>query len=172
MKQNVLVAYGSWAGSTGEIAEMIAETLQEEGIAASALPAGEVKDISPYSAVMLGSGIRAGQMHNKVKAFMKRHKSALQELPVAYFVACMCMKETSPEKIQEAQGYLKPLLEKYPQVKPVSQGLFAGVLDYGKIGWLFGWLMKKIENDGGEGGDYRNLAAIRGWAKETVAKFK
>jgi hypothetical protein len=63
------------------------------------------------------------------------------------------------------------LLEKYPQVKPVSQGLFAGVLDYGKIGWLFGWLIKKIENDGGEGGDYRNLAAIRGWAKETVAKF-
>ena len=171
MKKNVLVAYGSWAGSTRGIAETIAEALQEEGFSVSTLPAGEVKDISPYSAVVLGSGIRAGQLHNKVKGFMKRHKSALQKLPVAYFVACLCLKEETPEKIQEAQGYLNPLLQKYTEVKPVSQGLFAGALDYGKLDWFSGWIMKKIENDGGKGGDYRDSQIIRTWAKETAAKL-
>ena len=30
---------------------------------------------------------------------------------------------------------------------------------------------KKIEKDGGKGGDYRDLQAIRAWAKETAAKL-
>jgi menaquinone-dependent protoporphyrinogen oxidase len=171
MEKNVLVAYGSWAGSTAEIAGMIAEALQEEGYSASAVPAGEVKDLSSYTAVVLGSGIRAGDMHNKVKAFMKQHRAALHDLPVAYFITCMCLKQPTPEKIQEAQGYMKPLLEKYPEITPVSQGMFAGVLDYGKIDWLSGWIMKKIEKDGGKGGDYRDSQAIRAWAKETAAKL-
>jgi menaquinone-dependent protoporphyrinogen oxidase len=171
MEKNVLVAYGSWAGSTGEIAEMIAKALQEEGLSTSAVPAGEVKDLSPYSAVVVGSGIRAGDMHGTVKGFMKRHNAALQGMPVAYFVSCKCMKQPTPEKIAEAQGYMKPLLEKYPEIKPVSQGMFAGVLDYGKIDWLSGWIMKKIEKDGGKGGDYRNPQAIRAWAREMAAKL-
>ncbi len=171
MKPYVLVVYGSWAGSTGEIAEMIANTMREEGIAASAIPASEVKDLGPYSAVVVGSGIRAGGMHSKVKDFVKRHQKTLQNLPVAYFVGCMCMKKPTPEKILEAQGYFKPLLDKYPGIKPVAQGMFAGVLDYGKIDWLSGMIMKKIEQDGGKGGDYRDPAAIRAWAKETAAKL-
>lgn len=172
MEKKVLVAYGSWAGSTSEIAEMIALALQEEGLSASAVPAGEVKDLSPYSAVVLGSGIRAGQMHAKVKAFMRRHKKALQDMPVAYFIVCLCLQEPTPEKVEEAQGYLKHLLEKYPAVKPVSQGMFAGVLDYSKLNKFLGKMMEKIEEDGGEGGDYRDPEAIRAWARETAAKLK
>ena len=171
MEKNVLVAYGSWAGSTGEIAELIVKALQEEGLSASAVPAGEVKDLGPYSAVVLGSGIRAGQMHNKVKGFMKRHAAVLQGMPVAYFICCLCLQEPTPEKVEEAQGYLKPLLDNYPAVKPVTQGMFAGVLDYGKINKFLGMMMKKIEEDGGEGGDYRDPQAIRAWAKETAAKL-
>ena len=171
MKQNVLVAYGSWAGSTGEIAELMAKAMREEGVAASAVPAGEVKDLSPYTAVVLGSGIRAGQMHNKVKAFMRRHKKVLQGMPVAYFIVCLCLQEPTPEKLDEAQGYMNVLLEKHPEVKPVSQGMFAGVLDYSKINKFLGKMMEKIENDGGEGGDYRDREAICTWARETAAKL-
>ena len=172
MEKNVLVAYGSWAGSTAEVAEMIAQAMQEEGLSASAVPAGKVKDLGPYSAVVLGSGIRAGQMHGKVKSFVKRHKKALQGMPVAYFIVCLCLQEPTPEKVEEAQGYMNVLLEKHPEVKPVSQGMFAGVLDYTKLNKFLGKMMEKIEEDGGEGGDYRDPEAIIAWAKETAAKLK
>jgi len=169
MEKCILVAYGSWAGSTGEIAETIAEAIREEGFSAVTMPAGEVKDLSSYVAVILGSGVRAGDLHKNVKSFIKQHKAALHNMPVAYFVACMCLKKPTPEKIQEARGYLRPLLDKYPEIKPVTQGMFAGVLDYGKIDWLSGLIMKKIEGDGGKGGDYRDIQLIRAWAKETAA---
>lgn len=168
MEKNVLVAYGSWAGSTGEIAEMIAEALQQEGFSASAEPAGSVKDLSPFTAVVLGSAIHAGQLHSDVHAFMKRHNDALSGMPVAYFVACLGMKDSTAENIKEAETYLNILHEKYPEVKPVSQGQFAGALEYKKLSWIFRTILKMMK---AEEGDYRDPEAIRGWAKELAAKL-
>jgi hypothetical protein len=58
--------------------------------------------------------------------------------------------------------YLNPVLEKAPQVKPVSAAFFAGKLDYSQLS-LPGWLFVKLIVRGKEG-DYRNWDAIRGWA--------
>ena len=80
-------------------------------------------------------------------------------MPVAYFIVCLCLQEPTPEKVEEAQGYINVLLEKHPEVKPVSQGMFAGVLDYSKLNKFLGKMMEKIEEDGGE---RRGLSRSRG----------
>ena len=53
----VLVAYGSRHGSTAEIAEAIAATLREAGLAVDCRKAGEVDSLDGYDAVVLGSAV-------------------------------------------------------------------------------------------------------------------
>jgi len=168
MDKKILVAYGSWAGSTAEIAEEIAATLQKSGVIAEASPASKVMDLSPCRAVILGSGIHAGQLHGDVYTFMAMHEAALKQLPVAYFIACMGMKEDTEETRNQVAGYLKKLHETYPDIKPVDEGYFAGVMDFNKLSWIFRTMMKMMKL---EEGDYRDEEVIRTWAGELIEKF-
>ena len=168
MDKKVLVAYGSWAGSTAEIAEEIAAALQESGLTAEASPASKVMDLSTYRAVIVGSGIHAGQLHGDVYPFMAMHEAVLEQMPVAYFLVCMGMKEDTAEHRQEVGAYLKKLHDTYPQIKPVDEGYFAGVMDFNKLSWIFRTMMKVMKL---EEADYRDPEAIRAWAVGLIEKF-
>jgi menaquinone-dependent protoporphyrinogen oxidase len=168
MDKKVLVAYGSWAGSTAEVARMVASALEEAGSPAEAVPANEVRDLAPYKAVVVGSAIHAGQLHGDVRTFMAQHEAALHDLPLAYFVVCMSMKDGTEENRTEAAGYLNKLHEMYPDIKPVSTGLFAGAIELKKLSWIFRTMMKMMK---AEEGDCRDPEAIRAWAAGLVDKL-
>lgn len=68
----VLVAYGTRNGSTEGIADLIGVALQNEGLAVAVWPAGEVRDLSGYDAVVLGSALY-------------RHAHVLARIPVCLF---------------------------------------------------------------------------------------
>jgi len=53
----VLVAYASKHAATAGIAEKIGQVLREAGLPADVLPAGRVRDLTPYRAVVLGSAV-------------------------------------------------------------------------------------------------------------------
>jgi menaquinone-dependent protoporphyrinogen oxidase len=61
MEKKVLVAYASKCGSTGETAKAVAEEIAARGKSVDVRPAENVKDISGYSAVVLGSAVRFGR---------------------------------------------------------------------------------------------------------------
>lgn len=168
MEKKVLVAYGSWAGSTAEVAEAVASALEEAGVAASACPANTVMELSLYRAVIVGSAIHAAQLHGDVRTFMAMHESALSQMPVAYFVVCMTMKEDTEENRTEVKGYLKMLHDTYPEIKPVAEGLFAGVMNFKKLSWIFRTMMKVMKL---EEGDFRDSKAIRDWTAGLVDKL-
>jgi menaquinone-dependent protoporphyrinogen oxidase len=73
MSDKILVAYATAAGSTGEAAEEIGKTLRAGGAAVDVRRAKEVTDVSRYGAVVLGTGIRAGQVYNEAAAFVETH---------------------------------------------------------------------------------------------------
>ena len=168
MSKKILIAYASKTGSTAEIAAHVAAVLKKQGWKAAVKNVAEKPDITEYDAVVLGSAIHAGQLHGDVNAFMKRHKDALSQMPVAYFVACLGMKDATPESWKQVESYLDPLYEKYPEVKPVAQGQFAGALELKKLSWIFRTMMKLMK---AEEGDFRDSGAIRGWAKELAGKL-
>ena len=85
MATRVLVAYATKMGSTREIAESIAETLAAAGLAATAVPAADVKNLDGYDAVVLGSALYAAYWQRDANRFVTRNLEALQARPVWLF---------------------------------------------------------------------------------------
>jgi len=123
---SVLVAYATWAGSTIEVAESIAEGLRSAGLEAEVRPAKDVLDISQYDAVVAGAPVHAGRMHSDFSAFLKRNSGRLERIRVAYFVVCMTMKDDTEENRATSEGFLRAVRERNASIDPVGIGLFAG----------------------------------------------
>jgi len=169
MGDKILVTFATWAGSTGEVAEAIGKTLGDEGTPVDVRPASEVDDVSVYRAVVLGSAIRAGQLHPQAVAFLDAHQTTLSQIPVAYFVVCLTMKEDTEKNRCMVEGYLKPLLERFPDVQPVSMGLLAGAVDLEKIPFIMRLILKLRKVPAG---DFRDWEAIRAWANQIRPKLE
>jgi menaquinone-dependent protoporphyrinogen oxidase len=169
----MLVAYGSWAGSTREVAEAIGRELGADGGPVDVRPAGEVADLASYGAVVLGGAVRAGRLHGDATAFVARHRAALARMPVAYFVVCLTMKEATPESRAATSKFLGAWTERFPEVKPVAVGLFGGALvcdgeSLAKLPLVQRLVLKAMKS---AAGDHRDWNAIRQWARETRPKL-
>ena len=73
---NVLVAYASKHGSTEEIAEAIAASLRECGLAADCVAAGAVNSLEGYDAVVLGSAVYMRPWRREARRFLHSHASS------------------------------------------------------------------------------------------------
>ena len=157
MSKNVLVAYASVSGSTGEVAQAIGEVLGKAGAVVQVSPTGRVDDLAGYDAVVLGSSIRAGKWLPEAFYFLETHEEGLGQLTVAYFTTCLTMVDDTEENRRTVLAYMEPVRQAAPDIEPVGLGLFAGSLDPQR---------RLVMPAGGPQGDYRNWAAIRDWAKE------
>jgi menaquinone-dependent protoporphyrinogen oxidase len=81
----VLVAYASKRGSTEEIAAAVAETLRDSGLEVECAESGDVDDLAPYDAVVLGSAVYVKRWRGEAKRFLRKHGKALAEMPVWVF---------------------------------------------------------------------------------------
>ena len=161
MSEKILVAYATAAGSTGEVAEAIGKTLRDGGAEVDVRPAKELTDVSGYRAVVLGTGIRAGQVYGEAATFVETHQGVLSKAPVAYFVVCSTMEEDTEENRATASGYLDQLREKAPMVQPVAKGLFAGTVNFKKLPLPLKLILKGMKKPEG---DWRDWDAICAWA--------
>ena len=161
---NVLVAYASRCGSTGGVAERIGQTLCTGKHSSQVLPVEEVKDLGPYDAVILGSAIRTGKWLPEAMDFVGTHRDALSQKPVAYFHTFITLSKPTEENLTKARSFFEPLTERFPEVRPMSLGVFAGVLDYAKLSGPMRMVMKmKMNGQGITEGDYRDWNAIETW---------
>jgi len=92
------------------------------------------------------------------------HRDALSQKPVAYFHTCLTVCRPTEENLTKARSFPEPLMERFPEVRPVSLGVFAGVLDYAKLSGPMRMVMKwKMNGQGIPEGDYRDWNAIEMW---------
>lgn len=157
--RKVLVAYGSWAGSTAEVADVIGQALADDGLQVDVRPVGAVAALDGYQAVVLGSAVRAGALKPEVLDFVRRHNAELQRLRTAYFVVCLVVTEGTPESAKTAQGYLDPLRQ---EVTPLEVGVFAGKMDSSKLDSFSRFVVVSVRHV--PEGDSRDWNAIRAWA--------
>jgi menaquinone-dependent protoporphyrinogen oxidase len=61
VNRQVLVTYATKYGAAAAIAEKIGEILRQEGLYTDVLPVKRVTDLTPYTAVILGSAVYVGR---------------------------------------------------------------------------------------------------------------
>jgi menaquinone-dependent protoporphyrinogen oxidase len=125
--ESVLVAYATKYGSTGEVAEAIAERLRSLGLEATARPAREVKDLSGYSAVVLGTALYFFRWRGEAHRFLRRNRKDLASMPVAVFG--LGPIEDKPEQFTGARAHLDKGLAKHGWLRPVAATIFGGRLE-------------------------------------------
>lgn len=154
----VLVAVASKHGSTREIAEAIAEQLRADNLSVDLRDADEVRDISGYEAVILGSAVYAGNWLPKARNFATRFRAELAHMPAWVF-------SSGPLGIDNPQPHDDPrkLAEPLGAVAVRDHRVFVGKLDMHSLGFgerLIARAVKAPE------GDFRDWDAIRDWAHE------
>ncbi len=158
MGKQILIAYASGSGSTGEVAEAIGKVIAEADVTVNVSTVQDVADLTDYGAVVLGSSIRAGRWLPEALKFLETHREALSRIPVAYFTTCLTMVTDTDDSRRTVLAYMEPVRQLAPEIKPVGLGLFAGSLDPQRPSMI---RVKQLPQ-----GDYRNWDAIEAWAKE------
>ena len=163
MNDKILVTYTSRTGSTAGVAEAIGKTLAEGGAQVDVLPMQDVTDLAPYRAVVAGSAIQGGKWLPEAMQFIQTHQAALTRKPCAVFLVCMTLAMGNGKYRQEVATWMEPVRQ---LVHPVSEGLFAGVLDISKVPSFSERLKFRLSVAMGvwSEGDHRDWEAIRGWA--------
>ncbi len=125
--------------------------------------ADEVKGITPYTRVVIGSPIYAGKWLDDAQELVKRFREELIQVQVAYFAVGILMVDDTPEHRRKVEAALDPVVK---MVTPNSVGLFAGRLDPKDLSFPLRMVLKVM---GTPEGDYRDWEGIRTWAKGLLA---
>ncbi|OQW90718.1 MAG: hypothetical protein BWK79_19010 [Beggiatoa sp. IS2] len=166
MKLKILVIYASRAGSTQGVAQAIAEELVKRGVTVDMRFILDVKDVSTYHAVIIGSAIRSGRWLPEAIKFVKIHQRQLRKRPVAYFAVGITLYDNRQESRDKILAALKPVCD---WVEPVDIGLFAGAMRSRRLKFLGRLLIKFLRVPEG---DYRDFPAIRAWAEQLLTKIQ
>jgi menaquinone-dependent protoporphyrinogen oxidase len=157
----ILVTYASKHNSTAEIAKAVGEVLQQTNAAqVDILPVEEVKDITAYDAVILGSAVYAGQWQSKATAFLKAKETELAKRAVWLFSSGPTGEGDSQDRLKgwKFPEALQPIADR---IKPHDITVFSGKLDPTKLNLVERLVVKGVN---APTGDFRDWDVIRGWA--------
>jgi menaquinone-dependent protoporphyrinogen oxidase len=168
MSVRVLVAFATKSGSTAGIAQAIAEELRLMGLDAEARPVGEVRDVRPYGAVVLGSAIYFGRWRKEALRFGLRHAGELRGRPLWLF-------DSGPTNTSADEGKNEPIEAADRLARAI--GARARVTFGGRfMPEDAGRFTRRLIESGKSGtfvfGDFRNFDRIRTWARGIGAQLR
>jgi menaquinone-dependent protoporphyrinogen oxidase len=171
MNNRILVTYASRMGSTAEIAEAIGKSLSQNDMNVDVLPMQDVKDITAYSAVVVGSAIRQAKWLPEAMQFIQDHRAELARKRVATFTVCITLAMSNSDQYRQAvREWIAPVRT---HVKPISEGLFAGMLNFTKLPFSFDTLKFRLVVALGifPKDDRRDWKAIHDWAESLCPRL-
>ena len=160
MNKKVLIAYASKHGSTAEIANKIEEDLNHAGFECTNVPVKQVKDISGFQAIILGTGLYMGQWQKEAVQFVKRNMSALADQKVWIFTSGPT-GEGDPVKLLNNRLYPEGLRAAIEGIKPKEITVFHGNIVLSKLNGFEKWIINKVK---AAIGDFRDWQSISAWA--------
>ena len=170
MSDSILIAYATKYGSTQDVAEKIAATLREGGLAVDLKPVKQVKTLDGYRAVVVGAPLYIGSWLKDAQRFLTQQRIALEKLPVAIF---SLGPTRAGEDVAEVRASLDVQVSKYPWLKPVAVELFGGKYDPAKLRFPDTLLaaLPASPLHGVPASDIRDWAAIHTWANTLPEKL-
>jgi len=168
MTTKVLVTYATKYGATAEIAEKIGQVLRQAGLEVDVVPVKQVRDLTPYRAVVLGSAIYIGQWRKEAATFLKANEKALTERATWLFSSGPTGKGDPSETLKEWRfpQALQPIADR---IHPRAITVFHGMIDMKKMNFLEKLAIKNIK---APIGDARDWEAITVWATTIAAALK
>jgi menaquinone-dependent protoporphyrinogen oxidase len=157
----ILVAYATKKGSTAEVAEAIAAQLGRLGFDTDLEPAGDVRDLEAYDAVVLGGSLYMGRWHADARHMLKEHREVLSRLPIAVFA--MGPLTAGDHDLEGSRKQLDRALAKRPEIDPISVAIFGGVVDPDKLSFPFNHMPAS---------DARDWDAIRDWTDGVAERVR
>jgi menaquinone-dependent protoporphyrinogen oxidase len=167
MSASVLVAYATRYGSTQEVAEAVATTLRERGLAVDIQPMREVRTLEGYRAIVLGAPLYMFHWHKDALHFLARYRAALIARPVAIFALGPFHAEE--KEFQEVRAQLDKELAKFPWLTPAALAIFGGKFDPQKLTFPYN-LVPALKSM--PASDVRDWAAIHAWASDLATQFQ
>lgn len=180
-----LIVYATRYGATALTSQEIAKILREENFEVKVVDAKKekIKDISEFDLVIVGGGLKMGKWTRESDDFLKDFQKDLTQKKVAIFVSSamksLFERQGKTEDLQKIKkSYLDDEALKY-NLHPISLGLFGGVWDKDKMGFLFrrtlGVLIKQFDAVGFKETspgfiDTRDLEEIHKWTEELAQK--
>jgi menaquinone-dependent protoporphyrinogen oxidase len=151
-----LVAYETKGGATEESARKIAEILRSKyqlEVDLVNLKEQKVPDLTQYSNVVVGGGVRIGRVYSKATKFLENDLSGKK---VAFFVSSSWAGTPKQESYDAAKTkFVENTLSKFPQINAVSTEAFGGRIR------ILGKLML----------DNTDVSKVAAWAEELGKKF-
>lgn len=154
---NILITYATKHGSTHEIAEALWGVLRADGFDVEIHEVEDVKDISAYDAVVLGSAVYMGRWLAPARNFLRRHDKELAQKKVWLFSSGPTGDDVN-DAMNEFPEELKGDVER---IKPEGVIVFHGKLDLGDTNLFERMIIKAVH---APVGDFRDWATIRDWA--------
>ncbi|MBN2202710.1 MAG: hypothetical protein JW700_00790 [Candidatus Aenigmarchaeota archaeon] len=143
----VLVAFESKGDTTKEYALAITKALRNRGIVTDVFNvAKKMPEVSEYSTIVVGTGVRAGRMYKNILKFLRKDMKGKR---VALFFSTLQPKKQVMEK------YVGKIMKTNPELGIMSVGVFGG---------RFRILFKTVA-------DKFDLSAANIWAEELADKI-
>jgi menaquinone-dependent protoporphyrinogen oxidase len=158
VKQKLLIIYATRAGSTGEVAQAIADQLCLQGFDADVRAVEAVTSLDGYGAVIFGSAIRYGAWLPEMLKFAQTQRNALAKLPVAIFTMHIQALDDNTQSRTTRASYSQAIRA---LVAPRAEAFFAGKVDPATLSFFERMAVKMVKSPMG---DKRDWSQIRNWA--------
>jgi menaquinone-dependent protoporphyrinogen oxidase len=163
----ILVAYATRYGSTREVAEVVAESLRDNGLAVDLAPIRDVRSPASYDAVVLGAPLYMFRWHKDARRFLSRHRPALMERSVAIFAPGPVHDPHDEKEWRDSQAQLDKELANHPWLKPVAVEIVGGRFDPTRLRFPINVFAGQEPAS-----DIRDWDAIRAWARELAGALR
>ena len=168
MTARVLVTFATKHGSTRGIARSIGGTLNSCGCEVVVLPAGVVRSVIGYDAVVVGSAVYHDQWLWDGRRFVRRMRGQLRSLPTWVFSSGPIGGTPAGDAlVAQARGPDPAVPESLGAclrgLQLMGHATFAGKVDSRAVGML--------ERDIPRG-DWRDFAQVRAWARQIAEQVR
>ena len=132
---NSLIIYSSTDGQTKKICETLKNnSINKSSYEIISLDEAFHKEVEKYENIIIGASIRYGRHNPKVYKFIQNNRYILDKKKSAFFSVNVVARK--PEKnTPDTNPYIRKFLKKSNWL-PKKLGVFAGKIDYPKLGFI------------------------------------